>query len=77
MARTRHASQPIDTSDPHAVLVRTLATGLTRLISAHSPICGTEPDSTPTSLELPEVPAVSVPGGNRPERTIQEASHER
>lgn len=65
MARTRHASQPVDTPDPHAVLVRTLATGLTRLISAHPEICGDDPDSTPASLERPDLGAVSVPGGER------------
>lgn len=77
MARTRHASDPVDAPDPHAVLVRTLATGLTRLISAHSPICGSDPDSSPASLEHPDLAALSVPGGERPERTDQEAPHDR
>ncbi len=76
MARTRHPLDSDDAPDPQTVLVQTLATGLVRLMSAHSPICSTLPDSSPASLELPRVPAVSVPDGERPKNADPEVLHD-
>jgi hypothetical protein len=67
MARTRRSASISESSPTHpqTVLVLTLATGLARLISTHTPTSDSSPDSSPTSLELGDLQAVSVPCGKR------------
>jgi len=67
MARTRRSASISEASPTHpqTVLAQTLATGLARLISTHTPISESSPDSSPTSLEVGDLQAVSVPCGQR------------